>query len=361
MVTEPTRITQTTVTLIDHVCTTHPENIGQCFTSSLALSDHFPVCFSRKINSNIPKDKHITISYSCFKQFDENRFISDVSNDLNSFVADKSCIDDDFAIWYSLILNNLNNHAPIKTKRVKHKRTPDWFTPDITRMQNLRDKCKRLKQWSDYKRNRNKTKQLIRQAKRNYFSNCINNSKDTRSIWKHLRNVNSGSNSDSSNLPEELVINDEHITDSVDIANKLNKYFASVAEILNDSNSNRNTSNLDFDKINCFIDKKVPKDIHFVISFITPEQVFMHLNKLDSTKATGLDGLGPIIIKLAAQALSPSIATLINKSIATGQFPAQLKHGNVNPIHKGGEKSNPSNYRPISILPTISKIIEKTS
>ena len=202
-------------------------------------------------------------------------------------------------------------------------------------------------------------KLLIRQAKRKYFSNCINNSKDTRSIWKHLRNVNSGSNSDSSNLPEELVINDEHITDSVDIANKLNKYFASVAEILNDSNSIRNISNLDFDKISCFIDKKVPKDIHFVIPFITSEQVFVHINELDSTKATGLDGLGPRIIKLVAQALSPSIAALINKSIATGQFPAQLKHAKVNPIHKGGEKSNPSNYRPMSVLPTISKIIEK--
>ena len=47
--TEPTRITQTTANLIDHVYTIHPENIGQCLTSSLALSDHFPVCFSRKI------------------------------------------------------------------------------------------------------------------------------------------------------------------------------------------------------------------------------------------------------------------------------------------------------------------------
>ena len=281
MVTEPTRITQTTATLIDHVYTTHPENIGQCLTSSLALSDHFPVCFSRKINSKIPKDKQITISYRCFKKFDENRFIFNVSNDINSYVADKSCIDDDFAIWYSLILNNLNNHAPIKTKRVKHKRTPNWFTPDITYMQNLRDKSKRLKQWSDYKRYRNKTKQLIRQAKRNYFSNCINNSKDTRSIWKHLRNVNNGSNSDASNLPEKLVINDEHITDSLDIANKLNKYFASGAEILNNSNSNRNTSNFDSDKISCFIDKKVPKAFDLVDHKILLHELSLH--KFDSS------------------------------------------------------------------------------
>lgn len=359
LVTEPTRITETTATLIDHVYTTHPENIGQCVTSSLSLSDHFPICFCRKINSKIPKDKHITTTYRSFKQFDENRFISDVSNDLNTFVADKFNIDDDFSIWYSLILNNLNNKAPIKSKRVKHKRMPEWFTPDITRMQALRDKCKRLKQWGDYKKYRNKTKHLIRQAKRKYFSNCINKSKDTKSIWKHLRNVNTGAKTDSSNLPKELEISNEIITDSMNIANKLNTYFASVAEILNDNNSNGNTSSVDLNKISQYIDKKVPKDIQFAIPLITPEQVTMHINKLDPSKSTGLDGLGPRIIKLAAQALSPSIASLINKSITTGQFPSQMKQAKVHPIHKGGEKSDPSNYRPISILPTISKIFEK--
>ena len=58
-------------------------------------------------------------------------------------------------------------------------------------------------------------------------------------------------------------------------------------------------------------------------------------------------------------AVSPSIAELINKSIVTGCFPSQLKQAKVLPIYKGGDKSDPSNYRPISILPTISKIFEK--
>lgn len=86
---------------------------------------------------------------------------------------------------------------------------PDWFTPDITHMQNIRDKSKRLKQWKDYKRYRNKTKQLIRQAKREYFSNCKGYSKDSKDIWKHLRNVNNGINAASSNLREELIIENE--------------------------------------------------------------------------------------------------------------------------------------------------------
>ena len=80
---------------------------------------------------------------------------------------------------------------------------------------------------------------------------------------------------------------------------------------------------------------------------------------MDSSKATGLDGLGPRIPKLAVNCLSSSIAALINKSLAKGQFPSHLKQAKTFPIFKGGAKSDPSNYRPISILPTVSKIFEK--
>ena len=62
---------------------------------------------------------------------------------------------------------------------------------------------------------------------------------------------------------------------------------------------------------------------------------------------------------MAANSISPFIATLINKSIISGTFPSQLKYAKVFPVFKGGSKSDPSNYRPISILPTISKIFEK--
>ena len=62
---------------------------------------------------------------------------------------------------------------------------------------------------------------------------------------------------------------------------------------------------------------------------------------------------------MAANSISNFIATLINKSISSGTFPSQLKCAKVFPVFKSGSKSDPSNYRPISILPTISKIFEK--
>ena len=84
--------------------------------------------------------------------------------------------------------------------------------------------------WADYRRIRNKTKQLIRHAKRKHFSEKVDNSKDTKSIWKHLRDVNTGTKPSANNLPTELIINGERINNSEQIAAKLNNYFSTVAE-----------------------------------------------------------------------------------------------------------------------------------
>ena len=115
----------------------------------------------------------------------------------------------------------------------------------------------------------------------------------------------------------------------------------------------------DQNKLKTYVESKVPSHVNFNVPYITHEEVNAFLHALDPSKATGIDELGPRILKMAASILSPSIAALINKSIQTASFPNHLKTAKICPIHKGGSKSDPTNYRPISILPTISKIFEK--
>ena len=88
-------------------------------------------------------------------------------------------------------------------------------------------------------------------------------------------------------------------------------------------------------------------------------QVSEFISGLNIAKTTALDGIGPRILKMANDILAPSIAALINKSIKTSTFPDILKMAKIYPIHKGGTKCGSANYRPISILPTVSNIFEK--
>ena len=89
-------------------------------------------------------------------------------------------------------------------------------------------------------------------------------------------------------------------------------------------------------KLTDFVNNKVPDTTYFNIPYITTEQVLSVIKALDASKATGLDGIGPKIMKLAANCLSPGIADLINKSIDSGSFPSQMKNAKVCPIYKGG-------------------------
>ena len=167
-----------------------------------------------------------------------------------------------------------------------------------------------------------------------------------------MRTINGDSKASNNRLPDELIIDDDQITESEAVALKLNTYFTSIADILNENDID--IPNIDTETISNFVKNKVPKDEYFNILFISAEQVH-----LECSKATGLDGIGLRIFQTAASVVSPSIAMLINKSIATGTFPDQLKQAKVFPIFKSGRKSDPSSYRPISILPTVSKNFEK--
>ena len=76
LVSEPTRVTQATATIIDHIYMSNPENISKCFVSKLSISNHFSVSFSRKVHCKFSKNKHITTSYRCYKHFNEANFLA---------------------------------------------------------------------------------------------------------------------------------------------------------------------------------------------------------------------------------------------------------------------------------------------
>ena len=80
------------------------------------------------------------------------------------------------------------------------------------------------------------------------------------------------------------------------------------------------TSPPDLTKLQAHIQSKIPKETFFKMSKITPNQVSQFINGLNPDKASGLDDIGPRILKLSNTVITPSIAALINKSINTATF-----------------------------------------
>ena len=76
-------------------------------------------------------------------------------------------------------------------------------------------------------------------------------------------------------------------------------------------------------------------------------------------KSTGIPGLPAWLQKDGSDAISEPLTLLMNRSLREGYVPDEWKHALVTPVHKAGSKSDPSNYRPISVLPVFSKILER--
>ena len=113
-------------------------------------------------------------------------------------------------------------------------------------------------------------------------------------------------------------------------------------------------------KIACYYDKNAAsKDLNFQLSETSPEKILSVLKGLSPSKAAGHDNLSDKFLKDGAHVLARPISQLCNLSIKLNAFPRSCKITKIKPPFKTGSKTDPQNYRPISLLPLLSKIIER--
>ena len=201
----------------------------------------------------------------------------------------------------------------------------------------------------------NKVSTMMKSAKQPMYKTKLEEGKDNpSSIWKLFRELGAGKKSKSKENILSINVDNEFVSSDVEIANAFNKYFANVASKLKEPIHDSN-----FEYIKKCVDSKVDNNVSFSIPEINITFVRKYILNLDISKSTGLDDIGPRILKRSYGIISPSITFLINKSLSLGIFPNVWKTANIIPIHKTGPKEDVNNYRPISILPTVSKVMEK--
>ena len=191
--------------------------------------------------------------------------------------------------------------------------------------------------------------------KKFYIEAIETNKKHPKILWKHLKCASSKNTQEAAPV---LQIGDDLKKDPNEVGNVLNDYFASISsKYIPARQTCLDTKSVN--KISNFIDSRPgDKKSNFSIPPVTTDFVLQQLKHMPSTKATGLDDISVNVLKLAAPAIVSSITYICNLSLKTTTFPVKWKEAKVTPLHKGGSRHECSNYRPISLLPILSKILE---
>lgn len=357
LITKPTRITKSSKSLLDHYVTNAPEKIAKTDVIQTGMSDHGIIFGIRKINYVPPsKSKPKIIEMRNMKRFNEQQFVEDLGKQPWHLIALKPDTEAMWSCWKMLFLEVLDRHAPVQHKKLRRQSVP-WLTSHIKSLIQTRDRNKRkaivtnsVDDWENYKSMRNKVNIAIREAKSNYYRDKIAKEHgNPKEAWKVINNL-LGRSSDQT-VVNELKFNGVNIHTPDKIAENFNQYFSTIGANLAAS----------IDSNDGEFEQYVKGSGSQFQSFksVSGNEVLKLLSGLSKSKATGIDKVSGRMLKAAAPVISRSLSCIFNNSIKTCCFPDDWKIARVIPLFKKGERSLPENYRPISILPVISKIMEK--
>ena len=191
----------------------------------------------------------------------------------------------------------------------------------------------------------------LRTAKKQHFSLKFLNCKgDSGATWKVVEDLLPGLKSKGKDVPME---------DPLKMAEDFNQYFASVGETA----FSKSQKGIDRDMMreldNNVIIEQQPNTSNFRPQPVDVKTVILTFKEFRKTNSFGSDAIPYKYLKDALPVLYFYITVIINTSIVTGLFPGLWKHPHVIPIFKSGDVKNVGNYRPISLLSILSKLLEK--
>lgn len=262
--------------------------------------------------------------------------------------------------FYLIVRETFDKYAPLITKRVKSKPAP-WLTPEIKTLMNDRDKLLRKyrKTKSDFDKRefqnkRNQVNILLRKSKANYNKELLKeNSNDPGKFWKTLKSIYPVSSKEPQRT-QPFEVDDEKTSDEKKIANGFKSFFSSITRTL----KSKAMPMKDFIWSKpTILDPRTYKTFRF--KQVSPADVCGLLKKLQRKKATGCDDLPSTFLKDSRNVIKSPLSHIINLSMKSGVVPTEWKTARIVPIYKSGPRAAFDNYRPISILPIISKVIEK--
>ena len=336
--------------LLDHAWL----NFLETFQSGIIwadISDHCPV-FLRILLPDSLSDK---VTYD-FRPRDQKKvagFLSElggtnwdhiINEDLNTnFIKFSNFLDKLYCKYFPKVKKTISG------KRLKNP----WITPGILRSIRMKSRYFKLYKMGIISREfnnsyRNLLNKVIKKAKQQFYVNSFNFSAgNVKNTWKVIKKV--------LNTKPRVGVKSLKVDGSIEedpklIAECFNNFFSSIASTLeqtiptSDDSPLRYISNANFNS--------------FFLAPTSTDECVKIIGGLKNSKG-GMDQLPVWLWKEAKYLLAYPLSLLINKCMSDGEFPNCLKCAIITPVHKDGNIDDVNNFRPISILPTIGKIIEK--
>ena len=359
MIDKPSRVSEHSSTLLDNIFVKSTKEYSQSGLFYSEISDHLPVfCLlynnqasgirERKLN----RKRHIT---------DEK--ISLLDSDLRLEKWDDVLICEDVEEAYDVFWKKFHyyfdKHFPYEEpKQKRHTSSKPWITEGILRSIKKRNAMYKKsintpseENTKQYKKYRNKLTSIIRSSRKLFYSRQLENaSGNMSSTWRVIKGILSGKKG-ISKIPEKIISEGTDITAAEEIANSFNTFFANVGPS-QASKINKEGTNF----------RKYLKDPSEFSLFLEPTdciEILHIVNELKNSHSCGHDEVSTYLLKKIIGSIITPLVHICNISLLTGVFPSSFKLAKVIPIHKKDDTMVISNYRPISILPAFSKILER--
>ena len=362
LITKPTRLTDHSGTLIDHAYT-NTENFNKLSGIIVTdLADHFgifAILYKTKLSSDNKHSYSRSFNPEALEQFNMSLSNLDFSDVINEYRPNNA-----YNILLETIQTSYDAAFPIKhvVCRRKHIKRDPWITRGIIQSSKQKAKlhrnkiCKPTQYHIDkYKKYCTQFNKIKRSAKLQYYRDILDiNKHDIKQTWSVLKPLISNGTKMAS-LPTQFIVNGTTISDPQLIANKFNTFFANIGLTTSEGVP---SSEHNFAYFLRKSDRNYTNSLFF--EPIHQEELINTVKLLKPKSSMGHDNISTKLLKYSIMHLAMPLTHIFNLSLTSGTVPNNMKIAKVVPIFKSGDNKQFNNYRPISILPAFSKLLEKT-
>ena len=325
---------------IDLILTNRPRSFCNSDTLETGLSDFHKLTVT-VLKMFFKKQSPNVISYRNYKNFSNGSFRTNLINEISS----NGILEGDLTGSLDACKKSLDYQAP---------------------------RCRSDENKKAYNEQRNRCVKLVRSAKKAYYSNLsIKGVNDNKKFWKIVKPLFSEKVNKNENIT--LVENNKIISSEIEIAEKLNAFFSNIVKELN--KKVKEDLLCDVSDINDPVERAIQKynnhpsiqmiketfDSRKTFSFdlVSSDTIFKEIVSLDTKKATHSNDVPTKTVKANADLFSIFASNDFNESVISCKFLSVLILADVKPVHKKASRLEKINYRPVSLLPNISKIFER--